>query len=180
MTLLTIKKQENLRECLGLVSEVEGKYLEVGVYKGGSASIICSVANDKVFLADTFSGIVKAGGKDIHKNGDFADTSHESVRNYLSKCGFDNFEILVGTYPDNVKVEEPIKFVHIDVDVYQSYIDILNQVEQYIVAGGIIIFDDYLADTCPGATIAVDEYVTRNWEKYDVSNLVKKGYIRRK
>lgn len=52
-----------------------------------------------------------------------------------------------------------IKFLHLDVDIYDSYKNCLNFFHEKMIKGGIMVFDDYNANTCLGAKKAVDEFV---------------------
>jgi hypothetical protein len=85
----TLVDSLRLFELYGLLKQcakLEGNILEVGVYKGGSGALISILAKEygkQVYLADTFEGIVKATDIDLHKDGDFSDTSKEDVKNYL-------------------------------------------------------------------------------------------------
>jgi len=68
---------------------VNGNVWECGVYKGGTAAMILAILRDKMpakrlYLFDTFEGMPETDPtKDLHKQGDFADTSVESVAAYL-------------------------------------------------------------------------------------------------
>ncbi|NDG09881.1 MAG: hypothetical protein EB112_04210, partial [Actinobacteria bacterium] len=55
----------------------------------------------------------------------------------------------------------PIAFLHIDLDLYEGYESALKLFYEQVVTGGVIFFDEYNAEAWPGATKAVDEFVTR-------------------
>jgi hypothetical protein len=60
-----------------------GAFAEFGVYKGGVAERLATVARAQgraLYLFDTFTGIPFSGEHDRHAVGDFADTSFEEVR----------------------------------------------------------------------------------------------------
>jgi O-methyltransferase len=53
-------------------SKIDGAILEVGVWRGGTGAILAEATkslNKKVFLADTFQGVVKAGTNDTKYKG---------------------------------------------------------------------------------------------------------------
>lgn len=54
--------------------------------------------------------------------------------------------------------DSKISFSHIDLDLYQCYLDALNFIYPRMTSGGVIVFDDYAAPTCKGATLAVNEF----------------------
>lgn len=151
------------------VSLGEGySFLEVGVWRGGTAGIISGKllslnANSKLYLADTFSGVVKATQKDdFYKGDEHNDTNQEIVEDLLSnKLKFHNYRILKGIFPDDtgmsIPQEEKFCFCHIDVDVYQSGSDIINWIWDRLVIGGVLVFDDYGFHWCTGITKLVDE-----------------------
>jgi hypothetical protein len=69
--------------CAIASSGPEGCFVELGVYKGGSAWHLAQVARDqgrKLYLYDTFCGIPFKAPIDHHAPGDFGDTSVEEVR----------------------------------------------------------------------------------------------------
>jgi len=141
-----------------------GEIVEVGVYKGGTARLLAKVFSDNakvknVHLFDTFSGMPRTDArKDWHKEGDFADTSLDQVRKFLSDCN--NVILYKGFFPQtaNSIEDKNFCFVHIDVDIYKSVMDCCQFFYPRLVRGGIMIFDDYGRLTCPGAKTAVDEF----------------------
>jgi predicted O-methyltransferase YrrM len=82
----------------------------------------------------------------------------------MRKCN--NYALYKGTFPqDNSQYAEHEQFslVHLDVDIYTSVRDCLQFFWPRMVAGGVIILDDYNAPDCPGAKKAADEF-TKNVE----------------
>lgn len=154
------------------IDNMEGVIIEIGVWKGGSASILANAAqNSKIYLADTFCGVCKSGEMDLYyKGGEHNDTSekivynllHETVRNYK-----DRIKILKGVFPDEtgdlISKDERIKLIHIDVDVYKSARDIILWLENKLTDDAFVIFDDYGFETCNGITKYVNELNKDNW-----------------
>ncbi len=141
---------------------VEGYFLEVGVWRGGSGALLASAAkNKKVYLADTFSGIVKAGDKDpSYSGGELSNTSEEIVQNLISSMDLDNITILKGIFPDETAYqikEQQIALLHCDVDTYKSTKDIIRWAISRLKPGSVIIFDDYGFEECKGVTEYVNE-----------------------
>lgn len=141
-------------------------FLEVGVWKGGTAGIVgrkLALLNSNIpfYLADTFSGVVKASEKDeFYKGGEHADTTTEIVEKLMSETG-SNYKILTGIFPNDtaakISADEKFGFCHIDVDVYQSAKDIVDWIWDRLITGGMIVFDDYGFHTCTGVTRYVNE-----------------------
>lgn len=129
-----------------------GCFVEVGVWKGGSASHLTELAekqNREIYLYDTFTGIPFSYECDPHPVGDFADTDYETVKNALPYA-----KVIQGIFPESAIEMPDVAFVHIDVDQYKSYIDCINYFKPKMVSGGIMWFDDY---GLPGAQKAIHE-----------------------
>ena len=142
--------------------QLTGSVAEVGVYRGGSARILTEVfaeAGKTVNLFDTFEGMPQVEPDlDLHRQGDFSDTSVEKVESQLE--GLSNYRILKGLFPETAEPVAGEKFclAHIDVDIYKSVMDCCDFFYSRLVPGGVMVFDDYGEPTCPGARKAVDEF----------------------
>jgi O-methyltransferase len=157
-----------LWELVGRAAAInpDAHFIEIGVWRGGTAALIAkklSILSSQatLYLADTFSGVVKATEKDAsYHGGEHADTSVEVVTKLLYGK-YDKIKILQGIFPEETSqyVDNQHKFVfcHIDVDVYQSAKDIVDWIWDKLVVGGIIVFDDYGFPTCTGVTRYVNE-----------------------
>jgi O-methyltransferase len=128
--------------------------VEVGVYQGGTAVHLLDVARAqgrKLYLFDTFSGMPVSGKFDVHRVGDFADTSVELVRSLCPDA-----VIVPGIFPDSFIETGPVAFVHADADQYETTFEICRTFAPRMIPGGAILFDDY--DPLPGCRMAVDEF----------------------
>lgn len=152
------------------LTHLEGDCLEVGVWRGGTGALIAHRLHDlqddvKVYLADTFEGIVKSSDYDKDYNdGEHNDTSEQIVHTLLNDLNISNTIIIKGVFPEDSSKLIPsnnIKFCHIDVDVYQSASDIVNWLWDRLCIGGVIVYDDYGFDTCSGITKFVEEQMNR-------------------
>ena len=125
--------------------KINGDIAEVGVYKGGSAKLICEITNKQVHLFDTFEGLPELSKFDrpdqFHK-GDY-NASFSAVKNYLKDCS--NVHLYKGLFPTTAENIENKKFsfVHLDVDLYQSTLDCLKVFYPRMNRGGVIISHDY-------------------------------------
>lgn len=167
-TLIDIYRAYNLWSLVAQTNHLPGDILEVGVWRGGTACVITRASNNtgQVYLADTFEGVVKTGENDsFYKGGEHADASEEDVRAGLRQLQVSNFRILKGIFPDDHRQEaDPLRFrfCHIDVDVYQSALDVFEYVWPRLSVGGIVVFDDYGFLRCEGVTKLVDEMSLTN------------------
>lgn len=75
---------------------------------------------------------------------------------------------------------DKIAFLHVDVDLYQSYLDVLNELYDKVSPGGIIVFDEYKnpreLEKFPGASRAIDEFF-RGKEKILKDEIYGKFYV---
>ena len=166
MTLPSIVTLDRIDQLKVLVQEAVklpvGEFWECGVYNGGTASIISKIVpkDRQIKLFDSFEGLPAAHAHDnFHKQGDFNDVNYQRVVDYFAS--HDNVEIKKGFVPDTFAGldNSVIAFCHLDLDLYEGYKATLEFVWPRLVAGGIILFDDYHAPTCLGAKRAVDEFI---------------------
>lgn len=158
-TLVDKKRAYQIYQLAGQAQHIDGDMAEVGVYRGGTAMLISMVAKHRpLHIFDTFEGMPGTGEHDMVQEGDFADTSFESVKSYLSGC--ENINMYKGLFPETAGPvqDRQFSFVYIDVDMYQSVKDCCNFFYRRVVPGGIMLFDDYGFLTCKGAKLAVDEF----------------------
>jgi hypothetical protein len=139
--------------------KIPGDIAEVGVYRGGSAKIICAAKESrKLHLFDTFEGLPKVDDVDAvwpFYEGKFA-ASLESVQDYLANES--NVFFYKGVFPDTSGpvADQKFSLVNLDVDTYESTRQCLLFFYGRMTPGGIIISHDYL--TAPGVQKAFDEF----------------------
>lgn len=137
--------------------KIMGDIAEVGVYKGGSAKIICEAKGDKsLYLFDTFEGLPVVGALDIlFHEGQFK-SSLEEVKSNLHK--YKNVYFCKGLFPDSADQikNKTFSFVHLDVDIYKSTLDCLYFFYPRMSKGGVIISHDYTVAT--GVKKAFDDF----------------------
>ncbi|NTW51582.1 MAG: hypothetical protein HGB22_03225 [Chlorobiaceae bacterium] len=156
---------------------VEGDVLEVGVWKGGTGAILARSVKDfegkRVYLADTFSGVVKAGvHDDKYSGGEHSETSVALVTGLMSELSLNNVEVLEGIFPEDTggKVRSTICMLHCDVDVYESSKDIVEWCLPRLSHGAVLVFDDYGFYGCEGVTRFCDEFKRRKEFRF-INNL---------
>lgn len=151
-----------LDQMLRVAVRAEGDMAECGVYKGASAWLMCRRAapvRKRVHLFDSFAGLSRP--KDVDgrywTEGDLT-AGEEYVHRNLSD--YDNYVTHPGWIPDRfADVEnERFCFVHVDVDLYEPTRDSVSFFYPRLSPGGVMLFDDYGYETCPGAKKAIDDY----------------------
>lgn len=134
-----------------------GAFAELGVYQGGTAWWLGHVARSQareLWLFDTFTGIPNADAVDLHKVGDFGDTSLAQIEALIHDA-----IIVPGVFPGSAQgyALPPLAFAHVDADQYSSVKAACEVFGPLMVPGGVMWFDDYGCPSTPGATQAVDE-----------------------
>jgi len=139
--------------------KVPGDIAEVGVYRGGSAKIICSVKGNKALhLFDTFEGLPKVEDIDMvwpFYEGKFA-ASCDGVKEYLKNDS--NVFFYKGIFPvtSGPVKEKMFSMVNLDVDTYESTKQCLEFFYSRMSPGGILLSHDYI--TAPGVKKAFDNF----------------------
>lgn len=142
--------------------DLAGDAAEFGVYRGGTARLIgraLAGSGKTLWLFDTFSGMPETDPvKDTHRRGDFSDTSAENVK--LTLMGVEKVELRPGFFPESARGldDKTFAFVHVDVDIHRSIVDACKFFYPRLTRGGVLVFDDYGAPTCPGVKAAVDVF----------------------
>lgn len=173
-TLVTRQKLANLFLLLKywLPSSGPGSIVEFGAYRGGCAAFMAFVANElglqiEVYALDSFSGMPTTNPDiDLHKGGDFRDTSFLDVVDFGKETGLVNLHFVPGLFEDTaqgvLKTCPPVILAHIDCDIYSSVAYAYDVLKRYIFeGGGYLVFDDPLFGSCLGAFQAVEELVIR-------------------
>jgi hypothetical protein len=153
-----------------LTDAVLGDVVELGVYKGNSASMLAAFSREHrrhLYLFDTFEGF---DDRDLHadytkKSRLFADTSVTKVQ---ALVGSENITFVKGFFPQstsNMKLPEAIAFGHIDCDLYDPVKAGLELFFPRLSPGGMLIFHDYASGHWPGVKRAVDEFFADKPEK---------------
>lgn len=172
-TLLAPHKFDLLRRHSISTSGIEGDIIEVGLFRGGSFAMLCEINPHKhIYGFDTFEGLPPHSPEDNkHVEGEFSDTNKEAVENLVAHL--DNHTIQKGRFPQDLSIDlsdKKFSLAHIDVDLYQEHINVLNYLYDKVVENGRIVFDDYNHANCLGAKKAVDLFFKDKPEEIITSN----------
>jgi O-methyltransferase len=156
----TLLSGDRLRMIYQLARSCEplaGDAAELGVYRGGVSMMLSTILPAKtVYAFDTFEGIPNADAEhDRHSNGDFSDVGL-AIEMLLSRK---NISLQKGRFPETTGGLRDLKFsfAHFDGDTYQSCVDFIAFFRPRMTAGGIMVFDDYKWENCPGVEEAVHQ-----------------------
>jgi len=120
--------------------EIDGLFLEFGVYKGRSIKYISKlIPKSRIYGFDSFRGLPETWRGRITK-GAFKIKKKPRVPSNVSliEGWFDE------TLPEFVKQHQlPAAFIHIDSDLYSSAKTIFDCLKDNIVSGTVIVFDEF-------------------------------------
>jgi len=159
---------ENIIQAIDLTRNIEGDYLEIGVYQGRSSHMALAYMreakiNRRAHFIDVFEGFTYEaahGSSDALWDNTHVDTSLEEVQTFLQE--FDNANVLKlnvidGALPEDIR---KVAVCNLDVDMYEAVLKGLEKAAPLISHNGIIIAED--AGHTPalaGAYVAVREFL---------------------
>jgi O-methyltransferase len=164
-TLVSADRCYILISLAAYASHLPGEFAECGVWKGGTALMLARVLRPvnekKLRLFDSFQGLPKVDQETdpwFHQ-GQYSAKSVQVVEKVLGDFA-DRVEIHCGWIPETFKGLEDKRyaFAHIDVDIYQSNWDCCEYFYPRMVAGGVILFDEYAFAAARGEKEAVDKF----------------------
>ena len=153
-----------------------GDVIECGCWHGHSTVAIASILADRGFsgrfhVFDSFEGGLSEFQEkdesyfelsDNEKRAQIAQfaSSFEFVGSVTAKFGF--VDLHPGWIPDSFGSFDarPVKFVHVDVDMYEPTKAALEFFWDDLISDGCIVIDDYNHGVFEGATKAVDEFLS--------------------
>jgi hypothetical protein len=189
--------QERLFSLISAVEYIEragvrGDFVECGVWKGGSVMAMALTLlrlqkqDRRIFLFDTFQGMVEPDQVDVDRSGesaaaefsirkegnsagsDWCKAEIDEVRANVRSIGYpmDLFEFVQGKVEDTLPENAPetIALLRVDTDWYSSTLHELETLYPRLVRGGVLIIDDY--GYWQGAQKATDEYFSQHQNVY--------------
>ncbi|MCL4136991.1 UNVERIFIED_CONTAM: hypothetical protein GTU68_000801 [Idotea baltica] len=174
-SMIGLKRMENLQFCCENVikNKIPGDFIECGVWRGGATIFMRGILkayddnSRQVWLADSFEGLPKPNEKefpadegDKHHEFEPLAISLEEVQENFRKYNLldKNVNFLKGWFKDTLPNADinSISVLRADGDMYESTIQILENLYSKVTVGGYIIIDDYHAiEAC---SKAVTEY----------------------
>lgn len=156
---------------------VHGAVVECGTWRGGMVSGLAMVLGKErnYFLYDSFEGLPPA--KEIDGANAIEWQADKASAKYFDNCkaemdyaemamklsGVKHYKINKGWFNDTLPLydgKHGIAVLRLDGDWYDSTMDCLQNLYQYVVPGGVIIMDDY--HTWDGCTLAVHDFISRH------------------
>lgn len=170
LTMVGIKRLNSLQSMIAnlLANNVEGDFVECGVWRGGSSIFMRGVLKaynslDRVVhLVDSFDGLPPAStpeDEDIWSQVDFLkvhqDTVEDGFRRYHlldSQVQFHKgyFRYSLPKFRKNFG-DRKIALLRMDGDMYESTMDILFNLADVLAPGACIVVDDWVIEACQKA-----------------------------
>ena len=160
------------------IKDIDGSIVECGVGKGRSFLYFNFLASKEgkgrmVWGFDSFEGFPEPTSEDESsrkpKKGDWSDVSVGHIRDVLKTAGIPeswaarNVRLVKGFFDKTLSEYDgaPIALLHVDADLYESYMEVLVKFFPLVAPGGVVLFDEYDEPKWPGAKRAVDEYFAK-------------------
>lgn len=149
-----------------------GDFIEMGVYRGGTALLLAQALRERggeaqLHLLDAWQGMPppsREDGQPLVGQGFFADASEQAVQQLLAQQGLRNFcTTYAGWFEQTLPaVRGPFALAHVDCDYYEPVLFCLQHVLPRMTLRGAVIVDDHgdaEPRSFPGVARAVREAV---------------------
>lgn len=164
-SLLGNEKLYALLAALVATNHLTGSVAEMGAYRGGTAKMLMHAAGlSPVHVFDTFSGLPFDDSDGVHRKGEFSETQ-EQIEAFLQQTFIKGVDFICfpGLLPKIIPEWMEFRFIHMDLDTYQSTAATLDCVTPKMVKGGAIVMDDWHWPSCAGVTKAIEERFCSDW-----------------
>jgi len=161
-----VGRSELLEFALG-ECDVDGLVLEFGVYRGASLRFLAQRTDRIVHGFDSFEGLPE-DWTHFQKKGRFSldgnvpEFDEPNIRTHAGRFA-DTLPGFLVTHPG------PVRFAHVDCDLYSSTAEVLSAIAPRLVRGSVLVFDEYL--NYPGwkqhEFRAFQEFVAAHSLRYD-------------
>lgn len=174
-TMIGRKRMDQLRACIEdvLLRDVPGDFIECGVWRGGATIFMRAMlkaygdAERRVWVADSFQGLpapdarnFPADSGDQHHRYEQLAIGLEQVKANFKRYGLldEQVRFLPGWFKDTLPSApiDKLAVLRADGDMYESTIQILENLYPKLSVGGYCIIDDYGA--VPGCREATEDY----------------------
>jgi len=131
---------------------LDGTWIEFGVFNGRTINYISKFTKNKIYGLDTFTGLPhewNISDDTIIEKGYYS--YEDFIANIDAKLKLppvnDNVVLIKGLFSDTIPLflnDQKISFMHIDCDIYESTVDVFNNVTPNVVDGCVIVFDEFI------------------------------------
>ena len=142
---------------------IDGMWLEFGVYRGRSICHFAKLTSETIYGFDSFEGLPEKWNDENPKgvfslagkipDGAIAGSNDQNPGMYSTETNTvmqewpSNVKLIKGWFDDSLplfieKYKRPVAFLHVDSDIYSSASTILTLLQNQIVPGTVICFDE--------------------------------------
>jgi hypothetical protein len=174
------EEKNNLKDFVIQTNDIPGDVVEVGVYEGGTASLIFNYMNQSknLYLFDTFDQFDGAGEYDpewIRPKDHVLVGPQKEAYPYIVEHfkPYPNVAVIKGDFPaviGKMLDSHTFSFVHLDVDIYLPTLNSLRLFYPRMSKGGIILTHDYYHSNLQGVKKAFDDFFSDKPEKIICKN----------
>lgn len=182
-----------ISEAMYVLSELHaalgdaGDVCEFGVAQGATSALLANEIRDTdktLWLYDSFTGLPKPSMKDQLKDDIFGLGSMdkyegqmrcdaEEVETRLAQVGYakERYRIRAGMVDQTLREDNgpaQVCFAYVDFDFYEPIVHALAYLDRHLTPNGRIVVDDYDFFST-GAKTAVDEFVARHADRYELA-----------
>jgi hypothetical protein len=174
-----------LTELIERTRSLIGAVADCGVYKAASTVGMALFMRQhgirkQIYAFDSFQGFALESvvrdldlGEVTRDNVGYSDFSLEQVKSKIRSFRIDNITLVPGYFRDSFKAFPPnirFSFVHLDVNLYESYCQALEFFYPRLDLSGIILLDEYNDPRWPGCNKAADEFLAGKPEKLQMAS----------
>jgi len=142
-TLLDEPRAYTLWQFAKNLDSKKGNILDIGCLLGG-AGFLMSKANKigSSFLFDTFAGFKKNDG--LHKRKTFFFSDINFVKRNIKNLKLKNTSVYKAYFPKNINIKiGKVKLCHLDINTYKETKKVFKYLQNKLIKGGVIVFDDF-------------------------------------
>jgi hypothetical protein len=175
LTMVGMKRLDNVQACIEgvLADDVPGDLVETGVWRGGTSMFMRAVlkahgvTDRTVFVADSFEGLPPPNAEQFPADArsqlhdrEFLAVPQEKVEEHFRRFGLldDQVRFVKGWFRDTMPTlnGHPWSVIRMDGDMYESTINVLENLYPGLSPGGYVIVDDF--HSLPHCRKAVRDY----------------------
>jgi O-methyltransferase len=173
-----------LNEMIERTRSLTGAVADCGVYKAASTVGMALFMRQhgirkQIYAFDSFQGFAPESvvgdldlGEMARDKVGYSDFSLEQVKSKIRSFRIDNVILVPGYFQESFKTLPPdirFSFVHLDVNLYESYREGLEFFYPRLDSSGIILLDEYNDPPWPGCNKAADEFLAGKLEKLQMA-----------
>lgn len=173
-----VERRYNTYQLFRAVEHLPGFMAECGCYRGLTGYMLCHAMKkrDAAFdgtgylCIDSFEGLSTPSAEDAISSADYGIPGEQTGQAGMFAASLEEVKAALHEFPGitfcrgwipqcfSLLPEQRYKFVHLDLDLYEPTCNALRYFYPRMVAGGVLVIDEYGLPRWPGAQQATDEF----------------------